>query len=341
VCKSLQQQTEDSELYRMTQLVSTMGNEPLGLSMIKMREKAKDEGKKLNYAGLEILNSLDGLYVHQEWEILEQLSNWYESANEYTVFDKQGKVRLYKMKEKTCCCWRQCCGEHRGFKFSGYDQTGDKDKKMLELRRKYRCCGWAVIPCCAHTLDVHLMVDEDGNEVGSSSSDTLISQVSVPMCHGGCCVPTWHISDDMRNHKGTITGPCCFVCDACGSDFHIKDADGNKIGKIDKLAATSLKGMAMEMATDADFFRIDFNKELEPSIKLAILAATLQIDFTFFEDSRGPCQGRCCDVWCCGFACPCMPGCLCCCCKSDEQKKKDEKKKNKNKGAPDADEMVR
>jgi hypothetical protein len=320
-----------------TELTPSIGNEPLGVSMIKMKENAKATGKKLNYAGLQILNSLDGLYVHQEWEILEQLTNWYEASNEYSVFDKDGKVRLFKAKEKTCCCYRLCCGENRGFRIKVYDQTGSKDKAMMVIKRKYRCCGCAIFPCCAHRVDVHLLVDEDGNEIAHESSDTLISRIQVPWFHGGCCVPTWHISDDEGVHKGTIKGPCCFVCDCCGSDFGITDPNGNHIGKIDKLAPKSLKSLAIEMATDADYFKIDFNKDLEPSIKMAILASTLQIDFTFFEDSRGPYQGRCCDVWLCGWPCPCMPGCLCCCCKSDDEKKKKEKEK----GAPESEEMIR
>jgi hypothetical protein len=306
----------------------------------KMLQMADED---VTYAGLELIKELDGLYIQQEWEIFEQVVSWYEQKNEYTVFDKNHKTKLFKAQEETSCCFRLCCGENRPFTIHLNDTTGEKDKKALVFNRKYRCCGWAVIPCCAHRVDVHYMVDANGNTIGSTSDRTKVSSVDVPLC-GGCCQPTWHIRNKKGETQASINGGTCCVCDFCGKDFTITDASGAKIGSLKKLSPKNFKQAAMEMVSEADNFRVEFPKSLDPGIKLALMAATLQIDFTFFEDDRGPCQGRCCDIWCCGWACPCVPAwCLClpcfaCCCSDEKKKGKD---KNKKKGAPETVEMVR
>mmetsp|Transcript_53560 Transcript_53560/g.117089 ORF Transcript_53560/g.117089 Transcript_53560/m.117089 type:complete len:313 (+) Transcript_53560:144-1082(+) len=311
-------------------------SESLAVSMMKAKASAEEAGEELHYQALEVLNDLDGMFVKQEWEILEQVTNWYEQKNEYTFFDKHGKVQLFKAREKTCCCWRLCCGENRGFRMKIYDSVGEKEHPALVIKRKYRCCGCAIIPCCAHRLDVHYMLDENNNTIGSESSQTLISSVQVPICHGGCCQPTWHINDRHGQTQSTIKGPCFCVSDTCGADFSIYDHGGKKTGGITKLAPKSLKQIGMELATDADTFQVKWDKNIPPALKMAIMAATLQIDFTFFEDQRGVCQGRLCDFWCCGWACPCVPALCCCCCKNTESKQKEA-----NRGSPETQEMMR
>jgi len=295
-------------------------------------------------AGLEVLKSMSGLYIKQEWEILEQITTWYEQQNEYTIYDEDMKVRLFQAREKTCCCYRLCCGENRPFRVKVYDQTGKKDKAALVFKRRYRCCGCAIFPCCAHRVDVHYMVDQDNNTIGSESSRTLISKIQVPPFHGGCFQPTWRIKDRAGRVQANIHGPCCFVCDCCGADFSLTDKQGTKMGSITKLSPKNLKQIAMEVVTEADNFKLKFDKNLDPTIKMALIAATLQIDFQFFEDSRGICEGRCCDIYCCGWSCPCCPyffyAYFCCCCHSDDKDKR-KNAKQRSKGAPATEEMLR
>lgn len=120
-------------------------------------------------------------------------------------------MKLFKAKETTSCCWRVCCKQDRPYRMKVSDLTGTKSKAAMVFKRKYRCCGWAVIPCCAHRVDVHYMVDENNNTIGKESSRTLISKVQVPYCHGGCCFPTWHVQDRYGKTQSTITGPFCCV----------------------------------------------------------------------------------------------------------------------------------
>ena len=54
-------------------------------------------------------------------------------------------------------------------------------------------------------------VDKNGNTIGSTSNQTRISTVNVPACHGGCCMPTWHIRDKKGAHQATISGGSCCV----------------------------------------------------------------------------------------------------------------------------------
>lgn len=298
--------------------------------MVKMQ---KDE---VEYAGLQILNELDGLFVEQSFEVLETFTGgMFEGANKYMVYDPKGKIKLFHAKEKTSCCWRQCCGESRPFNIKVYDHTGDKDRLVLVLKRGYKGCGWAVIPCCAQSVGVHYMLDDDGNEVSGTSSDTLISRVEVPWC-GGCCQPTMNIKDGNGVKQGSIKGPCLCVNDCCGADFDVYDREGEKAGEITKMRVAGLKDLAMEFATDADKFRLKFPPNLPPQMKMAILAATFQIDFWFFEDDRNACSGRCCDIYCCGWALSCLPAWCFCCCGDDD----DDKKKKKG-GAPGTQTMER
>ena len=233
------------------------------------------------------------------------MGGW-EEGNQYTVYDKNAKVKLFKAKEKTGCLWRNWCGEHRPLRIKVSDHLGEEDKNVLLLTRRYRCCGCAAIPCCAHKLNIHYMIDSEGNELDHTSSDTLISTAQVPWC-GGCCWPTINIYDRAYTKQATVTGPFCCVSELCGSDFNVTDKEGQNIGQIQKLKADTLKRLAVQLSTDSDNFQITFPKELELGVKLALLATLFQIDFTFFEDDRTPATGRCCDLYCCGWACPCLP----------------------------------
>lgn len=263
----------------------------------------------------------------------------WEGENRYKVYDQSGKVHLYSVREQTRCCWRYCCGEHRPFTLNVQDETGKESQKMMVLTRGFAWCGWAVCPCCQHTVKAHYMVDASGQSISSPSSDTLISTVTTPW-GGGCFRPTLRIYDRTKAYKGEITGPFCCVMDCCGADFDIADENGAKVGEIKKIKADSLKGIVMELNTDADNFKITFPESLDPTLKMAILASLFQIDFMFFEDDRSPRECRCCDIYCCGWPCACFPRWMVCCCLYSSKKEREAAEKRKKEGgAPQQDEM--
>jgi len=295
-------------------------------------------------AGLALLEKVNGLYIEQQWQVLETMTcGCFESANHYKVMDHSGKVELYKVDEKTACCWRHCCGEHRPFTMNIMDETGSgKATRMMVLKRGYAFCGWAVLPCCQHHVNAHYVVDEQGNQIHHTGQDTLIAKVYVPWL-GGCCTPTLHMEDRNQKFLGSITGPTCCVTDFCGADFAIHDAAGAKIGHLEKLKPGSLKDIVVELETDADRFRISFPENLDPTMKMAILASLFQIDFAFFEDNRSPRECRCCDIYCCGWPMACFPRWMvCCCCYATKREREEaEQKKKEGKGAPQESEMDR
>lgn len=287
------------------------------------------------------MEKVDGLYVEQQWEVLETVTcGCYEGANRYKVSDGSGKVLLFTVKEDTTCCNRYCCGEHRPFTFNVYDESGPKPQRMMVFSRGFACCGWAVCPCCMHEVDAHYTIDAQGKTINHTSADTLIGRSSVPWA-GGCFTPTLNLTDRDGANVGQILGPTCCVCDCCGADFGLNDKDGNKVGDIKKLSVKSMKGVVMEMSTDADNFKITFPQSMDPTTKMLVLASLFQIDFSFFEDDRSPRECRCCDLYCCGWAMACCPKCLVCCCcyASKKEREAAEKKKKEGGGAPQAEDM--
>lgn len=302
---------------------------------------------------LERIQKTPGFYVKQNWEALEAVAGCcgYEQGNSYEVSnipaaeyrDKgmEGDVKIMRAEEQTGCCTRCFCGENRGFTFNF--QTPQSKETFVRLERSYRCCGWAVIPCCAHKVNVYSTVQKNEDNklevLGNSDDLQLAAQVKVPMFHGGGCMPRFRLYDENHKQTGYVYGySCCcapcVICDFCGANFFIHK-NGQYVGKMEKKGVSSCKDYLYELHTDADKFTVEFEEDalksgaIDVNFKLAVLATVLQIDFNFFEDKRGIKECRCCDIACCGYALPCIPGwCLvfCLCCKKKKEDKDDKPK---------------
>lgn len=59
------------------------------------------------------MNAFDSLVVKQKIEWAEVVTGC-ETENRYNVYDRQGN-KLFKAKERSGCCNRQCCGSCRAF----------------------------------------------------------------------------------------------------------------------------------------------------------------------------------------------------------------------------------
>lgn len=303
---------------------------PEAQEMIRQDIMFANEKVETEFPALKFLRRDNGFFVQQEWEVLEYVTTFWEQQNEYKIFDQKGNLRLFEAREKTNVCCRLCCSEHRPFTFRLEDvvnsKRNEKGKKALVLSRNFRCCGWALFPCCAHEVDVHYMVDQKtAKSLGSTSQYTRAARVRVPWL-GGLFCPTYHLEDYAGERLAYITGPFCCVCDCCGAKFKIHANDGSQIGDIAKLRPENLKEFAYELETEADNYHVKFDKDDTPfNLKLATLAATFLIDFNFFEDRRGLRQCRCCDIYLCGYALPCLPACFftfCCpCCRPNKSEK--------------------
>lgn len=285
----------------------------------------------------------NGFYVQQNWEGAEALVSCYEQKNTYEVSNYTNNSRnkgnhYFDAEETTSLCPRLCCGENRPFFFKLISNA--QDKVALTFSRSYRVCGCAAIPGCAHKVNIS---DDNGDKK---------AQVRVPFC-GGFIWPTYNLEEIDENGNVKLMGyvtrdalcPCC-ICDFCGVSFDIKNEQGQPVGKLHKLAPANIREALLECYTEADRYKVDFRAvqpkedwekpiDLSENFKNAVLASVFQIDFNFFEDHRGPCEGHCCDVYCCGYAVPCLPccflgacgallgmcGCECRCCSGATKKK--------------------
>ena len=84
--------------------------------------------------GLEYLTQIDQLLVKQKVEIFEVMTN-IETANKYKIKNSMGQD-VYKAKEKSDFCTRQCCGPIRCFQMEITDNTG---REVLHLDRPLNC----------------------------------------------------------------------------------------------------------------------------------------------------------------------------------------------------------
>ena len=98
--------------------------------------------------GLEYLAQLDQLLVKQKVEVLEVMTG-FETANKYKVLNSLGQ-EIYKAKEQSNCCARNCCGASRSFGMELKDAMGNE---VIHLERPLRCTS-CLCPCCLQILEV-------------------------------------------------------------------------------------------------------------------------------------------------------------------------------------------
>ena len=97
----------------------------------------------------------------------------------------------------------------------------------------------------------------------------------------------------------------------------MKDPTGNEIGRIVKQKPSNFQELATELASDADVFAIEFQKDLAVDKKATLFGALYLIDYMFFENEgegkvdlvNQQCSFKCCDLYCCGCTCPCHCSC--------------------------------
>jgi len=212
--------------------------------------------------GLEYLTQIDQLLVKQKVEIFEVMTN-IETANKYKIKNSMGQD-VYKAKEKSNFCTRQCCGPIRCFQMEITDNTG---REVLHLDRPLNCAT-CCFPCCLQKLTVTSPIT--GEVLG------LIKQKWHPF------LPVFEICDANENVVLKMEGPFCAVS-CCGDvNFEIKTKNDESVGKITK----QWSGFAKEAFTDADNFGITFPLDLDVKVKAVLVGAVFLIDFMFFEQAQ-------------------------------------------------------
>ncbi|XP_055486394.1 phospholipid scramblase 2-like [Leucoraja erinacea] len=221
--------------------------------------------------GLEYLMQIDQVLIHQKVEVIEALVK-FETQNKYVIKNSLGQ-KIYRAKEKSDCCTRNCCGSLRYFHMKLLDNS---DREVIHLVRPLKCVScW--FPCCLQELEVQ---SPPGTTIG------YVTQTWHPF------LPKFSIQNVERTTVLMIVGPC-FACNCCGDvAFEVKPPNESRsIGRISK----QWSGVLKEVLTDADNFGVQFPMNLDVKMKATLLGACFLIDYIFFERGKGSHQKQ--GVW--------------------------------------------
>jgi len=213
--------------------------------------------------GLEYLATIDQLLVKQKVELLEAVTS-IETSNKYKIRNIMGQD-IFKAKENSDFCTRQCCGPIRCFQMEISDNL---DREILRIHRPLKCAT-CCFPCCLQSMEISSPITKE--VIGQ------IRQIWHPI------LPKFNICDKKGHRVLILEGP--FLVFSCFGDveFVIKTLSGSIIGKITK----QWGGVAKEAFTDADNFSLNFPLDLDANVKACLLAAVFLIDFMYFEEAGG------------------------------------------------------
>ena len=220
--------------------------------------------------------------IHQKPQFEEQFLGC-QFPNRYFVFTNSlqyGKKMLFKCKEQSECCQRNCCcASVREFSMAikhvkPHLETDDSfDNTDISAYKPCKCTCF-----CLERPIMNVFTNRN----------TLVGIVKQPF---SCCDPIFTINDPSGVIKYYIWADCCQCGYCCGNNicgklsevwFNIYNDPGRteKVGNIIKKVAKF-----SEMITNADSYLINFPSKATPADKLLLITAGLMIDYQFFENS--------------------------------------------------------
>lgn len=217
--------------------------------------------------GLEYLAVIDQIIIQQKVQLAEvvlpvESSNWYIAKNSAGEF-------IFSMKEDSNCCGKYCAGSSRCFVMDVLDHKGSAVMRFVRPLRCTSCC-WL---CCLQVMEVQA---PPGTLIGYAHQLWSI------------CFPSFGIYDEHKNKALSIVGPCCtssLPC-CCNVEFQVRSTNGVAVGKITK----QWSGLVKEAFTDADTFGVSFPLDLNINMKACLIAATMLIDYMFYEETCDACD---------------------------------------------------
>jgi hypothetical protein len=232
---------------------------------------------------LTALSKSNYAFIKQKMEFLEMITGC-ETKNRYNVFIRNpdgSYVYLFKAKEDSGFCVRQCCSSDRRpfsmkLKWMKYgNETDDFSKPLLSFEKPFKCTC-----CCFNRPEMTGINHEDGSRFGKIIDDWR------------CCNPSLEVFTETNLKKYKISGECCqcgLMCAFCADvTFYIYDAHckeeipSNALGSIVRKRKDPLKAIL----SDADNFDIYFPENANAYEKLMIIGATLMLDYTYFEEDE-------------------------------------------------------
>ncbi|XP_023568780.1 phospholipid scramblase 2-like [Octodon degus] len=212
--------------------------------------------------GLEWLDQVDLILVHQQVEILEVLTT-FECNSKYEIKNSLGQ-RIYLVVEDTHWAIRYFCGKYRPFTLKICDNLG---REVATVERSLTCKGCSC-PCCSHETEIQA---PPGVPIG------YVKKMCLPW------QDKFIVQNEKREDVLEIMG-FCVLCRYCTDiDFEVKSLNEESVvGKISK----HWTGFVQEFFTNADNFTVKFRVGLDVKLKVVMLGACLLIDFVYFEKKR-------------------------------------------------------
>ena len=226
---------------------------------------------------------LNGIFVKQKWSKIEVFTGC-EMENKYKIYKKHkdktkkiGKI-LYKAKEKSGCCSRNClipqCRPMQ-VKIKNISSL-DEDPTCLKISKDCNCMCF-----CLNRPFINIDYCEEGQ-------NEFIGKIEYPF---NCCDFNFIVYDNNDNKVFKIFTECCqcgICCAGCGCektekvDFVIYDVNDKKIGFVRKRNKDCLKSVF----SDADNFGVDFDVSWDWKIRSILLGTMLFIDYMMFEEKQ-------------------------------------------------------
>ena len=211
--------------------------------------------------GLEYLAQIDQLLIKQKIELVEVFTDC-ETRNKYEIKNTLGQP-IYKAKESSNCCMRQCCGPNRHFKMKIKDNNG---REVLICDRPFKCNCGPCFPCCMHKMKVYSPIT--GETLGYVRQDWSCTRAKLSI----------YDADDKKVFN--VDGTCCGFNCCSDVNFHVSSvATGQAIGNLQK----QWSGCCKEAFTDADNFSVSFPLDLKVELKAVLVGAMFLLDFLYFE----------------------------------------------------------
>mmetsp|Transcript_32767 Transcript_32767/g.55245 ORF Transcript_32767/g.55245 Transcript_32767/m.55245 type:complete len:392 (+) Transcript_32767:47-1222(+) len=189
----------------------------------------------------------------------------------------------------------------------------------------FKCpCKWldtfVCFSCCMDGMHIYsgAVEDEPEKEKGrpwNLPADKQLGSVIQPM-YGGCCIPVLHLRDagaaDDSEPYAKVEGPCIFggwseMC--CTFNFYTSRFNSKSkaadLATIAKLKPQSMAGALTELASNSDFYSIDFKEDAGLTVqqKIQVLTAQLFADYMWFDGNTEKCEDRPEAVYCYCFYC--------------------------------------
>lgn len=253
-----------------------------------------------------ILAPLNGLLVRQKLDKWEIVTQCWEKENKYKVAAKPDHFanipypdmtddvfkkalkggHVLTMKEKSDCCDRICCQNFRAFYMRVKPGKATKglnweEHNMLTFHRPFKCT--CVGPCW-------ICLPQEINALNNKNEH--IGKVQETWMPGNCCCKRhWNITDRNSQLKYVMVDDQCSDCNCLAPTcccpvrrFDLKDPTMTTVGGLRNIypGCRTMRGCW----GDADNYVIDFPADATAEDKATLLAASVLIDFQFFEKSE-------------------------------------------------------